>query len=84
MVKSGMVDGKGHRTAFVDKLPMCDFCKIDARYDGVVTGGHWAYMCPWHFKAYGLGLGTGVGQRLVTHEEVRDFVREDAEKVEYD
>ncbi len=63
----------------VMKLPPCDFCnqsnkrldstlpnQVDARYDGKTIYGSWANMCPEHFDLYGLGLGTGVGQRLVT------------------
>jgi hypothetical protein len=85
MVKSGMIDKKGLRTAFVDKLPDCQFCKNKARYDGVVHGGRWAFMCYTHFASYGVGLGTSVGQRLATHEEVRDFVVTDSpDRKEYD
>ena len=60
----------------VTRLPPCDFCNqndagvvkevADARYDGKTIYGGWANMCPEHFDLYGLGLGTGVGQRLVT------------------
>jgi hypothetical protein len=68
MVKSGIYL-HGVRTAFVDKLPKCDFCKKSAKYDGVMAGGHWAFMCYVHFSQYGIGLGTVIGQRLVTYEE---------------
>ena len=55
----------------VSALPKCDFCKfydfavVDAQYDGKTRQGPWGYMCEKHFKSEGLGLGTGVGQRLV-------------------
>ena len=56
--------------ATVHALPPCDFCAADhrsrkAEYDGATKMGPWAFMCPAHFEEYGLGLGTGVGQRLV-------------------
>ena len=49
----------------VDKFPKCDFCATDARYDGQTGMGPWANMCQEHFDAYGVGLGTGQGQRLI-------------------
>jgi len=54
----------------VDKLPTCDFCRDagvtqDALYDGKTTAGPWAWMCGLHFAVWGVGLGTGKGQRLV-------------------
>lgn len=55
----------------VPELPPCDFCKIDddkiipAEYDGKTVMGPWAYMCGAHYSKYGMGLGTGVGQRLI-------------------
>jgi hypothetical protein len=52
----------------VDKLPDCDFkpCSKKATVDGKTTHGPWAYMCPDHFEAFGVGLGTGRGQLLLT------------------
>lgn len=60
--------------AFVEKLPACDLCrtsvlgaivpaKFDARMKGRTT---WAYMCQSCFDQHGVGLGTGLGQELVT------------------
>lgn len=50
-------------------IPDCDFCKPDAITPAAVEGktilGPWAYMCQRHFSAYGTGLGTGKGQRLI-------------------
>lgn len=55
-------------------LPPCDICryvdrptnKIEtAAYDGKTKDGPWANMCERHFKSFGIGLGTGLGQRLV-------------------
>lgn len=62
----------------VSVLPGCDICKYVgppprkpaqiAAYDGKTTEGPWANMCEFHFKKYGVGLGTGKGQRLVLAE----------------
>lgn len=59
----------------VAKLPACDICKYDspppglpaqvAAYDGKTRTGPWANMCEFHFQQYGIGLGTGKGQRLI-------------------
>jgi hypothetical protein len=57
----------------VSKLPPCDIClhvqKVQdpplAGYDGATKEGPWAYMCEGCFGKHGIGLGTGVGQRLV-------------------
>lgn len=59
----------------VPALPVCDLCiHIDgktigaasvAEYDGKTVNGPWANMCTAHFTRYGLGLGTGRGQRLL-------------------
>lgn len=59
---------------WVGDLPWCDICTtwrkpIDperrAIYDGKTTKGPWAYMCQECFDKFGVGLGLGVGQRLV-------------------
>ena len=55
----------------VTSLPNCDFCdaastKTTANYDGRTTFGAWAFMCDAHFQQYGVGVGTGHGQKLVT------------------
>jgi len=59
--------------ARVSFLPECDLCKVmkadkveEAAYDGATVYGPWAFMCEEHFATYGMGLGTGRGQRLVT------------------
>lgn len=54
----------------VAHLPNCDICRSEgstksAKYDGKTIMGPWANMCAPHFKQYGVGLGTGRGQRLV-------------------
>jgi hypothetical protein len=52
--------------------PACDLCKIDrdvttrARYDAKTTRGPWAFMCDTCFSMYGIGLGLGRGQRLIS------------------
>ncbi len=59
----------------VNRFPLCDFiegsiwsdCRDEgeARYDGKTIHGPWAYMCEQHFTEFGVGLGTGRGQRLI-------------------
>lgn len=54
----------------VASLPNCDLCELigvtsQAKYDGKTRGGPWANMCAACFQANGVGLGTGMGQRLV-------------------
>jgi len=54
--------------AFVSELPLCNLCAdgyTRALYDGKTIYGPWAYMCQPCFNAYGVGLGTGKGQRLI-------------------
>jgi hypothetical protein len=61
----------------VSSLPDCDFCLMGivprrrpARYDGATRQGPWANMCEeQHWEQYGVGLGTGRGQRLVLASE---------------
>lgn len=51
----------------------CDLCKHERRekpkqaeYDARIYGStSWAWMCQEHFDIYGMGLGTGLGQKLV-------------------
>ena len=55
-------------------LPRCDFCQSEgqyvlADYDGKTRMGPWANMCVGHFLNFGMGLGTGLGQRLVLSKE---------------
>ncbi|HEY5236128.1 MAG TPA: hypothetical protein VIJ14_08125 [Rhabdochlamydiaceae bacterium] len=49
----------------VTHLPKCDFCEERANYDARTTTGVWANMCAPHYKRHGLGLGMGVGQKLI-------------------
>lgn len=54
----------------VARLPNCDFCTSrgetrSARYDGKTKLGPWANMCNKDFNEYGVGLGTGRGQKLI-------------------
>lgn len=58
----------------VAELPMCDVCRAEglrtvAAYDAALKFGSWGYVCEAHFKRYGRGLGTGLGQRLVKQEK---------------
>jgi len=60
--------------AVLGELPLCDFRDGKAaRFDGKTVMGPWAYMCLTHFKQYGVGLGLGRGQILVTPEEVGKY-----------
>jgi hypothetical protein len=61
-------------TVVVPELPKCNFCEEqgrarEAHYDGKTVLGPWAYMCNEHYISYGLGLGTGIGQRLILEEK---------------
>lgn len=56
---------KRHTEVIVDELPKCGFCPKTAEFDSQTVFGPWAYMCPVHFALYGVGLGTGKGQKLV-------------------
>lgn len=53
--------------AKVHEIPPCDFCddSVPAAYDARMKVGSWAYLCSDHFAEWGIGLGTGLGQRLV-------------------
>jgi hypothetical protein len=53
-----------HTETTVEWLPKCDFCIKDAKYDGKTQMGPWAHMCAGCFRAYGVGLGLGKGQKL--------------------
>jgi hypothetical protein len=51
----------------VSELPPCDFnaAHKKAWVDGKTKMGYWANMCQQCYKSYGVGLGTGFGQRLI-------------------
>ncbi len=58
--------------------PKCDICKnlgmySEALYDGKTMYGLWAYMCEKHFKDYGVGLGTGRGQKLIKRQSLKTW-----------
>ena len=60
-------------SVIVETYPKCDFCPkdegVDAQYDGKTYMEPWASMCERHFKQYGIGLGTGRGQRYILEDE---------------
>lgn len=59
-------------TTYVKTLPNCDFVHdnpVSAAYDGATVMGCWSFMCEEHFAQYGIGLGTGKGQRLILESE---------------
>lgn len=62
---------KNHTEVTVTVLPLCDLCTErgitrPATVDGKTTMGPWAHMCDAHYDVYGVGLGLGQGQRMVT------------------
>ena len=52
------------------ELPICQFSfahpgrRLTATVDGKTRDGPWAYMCDECHDRFGVGLGTGRGQRL--------------------
>lgn len=62
----------------------CDICgrKIGKiLIDGMTNSGQWAVMCPSCHKFYGVGLGTGRGQKY-KKDAAGDFVKvESADKI---
>ena len=62
----------------VDEPRYCNFCKVIheqiiglvgttvAKYDGKTKMGPWADMCQEHFDEFGVGLGLGRGQKLIS------------------
>ena len=60
-----------HKAVRVSSLPDCDMCNPhdpnQASYDGKTRyTGQWANMCEMHMVSHGVGLGLGMGQRLLT------------------
>jgi len=58
------------KEAIVSSLPYCDICKqngdeVAASYDAKTKFGIWGYLCEDHYAEYGIGLGAGLGQRLI-------------------
>lgn len=54
----------------VAAFPPCDICAKQGRYelaayDAKTRMGPWANLCQVHYEAFGVGLGTGRGQRLI-------------------
>lgn len=65
------------REVEVPALPECDVCAGEgvarpAAYDGKTIYGPWAYMCQEHMEGLGVGLGTGLGQRLIVRSTDHD------------
>lgn len=58
----------------VECFPDCDLCRAEkigrtSRYDALTLTGQWAFLCEEHFNAVGIGLGEGLGQRLVERNQ---------------
>jgi late competence protein required for DNA uptake (superfamily II DNA/RNA helicase) len=65
--KKSEIKMKKRNTKF--KFP-CDVCSSQkAEYDAKMKTGPWAYMCSECFKIYGIGLGLGMGQKLIYKNE---------------
>lgn len=62
---------------YMSSYPSCDFPHTnderstddDAHYDGKTQMGPWGFMCEKHFKEHGVGLGLGLGQRIILRTE---------------
>lgn len=63
-------------TVEVSKFPKCDLCGKEALYDAKTVEGPWGYLCHSCFTFHGIGLGTGLGQRLILkkREETKPFI----------
>jgi hypothetical protein len=57
----------------VRELPKCNVpgCSSDARFDAKTVIGQWGYLCEKHFNQLGAGIGIGLGQALVTFDEMK-------------
>jgi len=61
---------------WMGSVDACDICRCDLKLepyfvDGKTKMGPWALMCPADFKAHGVGLGTGRGQKYRTSDLVK-------------
>ena len=59
---------KSKRKVYVGAPSTCNICNgpfCGQMYDGKTTTGPWANMCESCFRFFGVGLGTGLGQRYV-------------------
>jgi len=77
-----MGNPRGGTTAYVQELPKCDFCDRQGLYDGKTRMGPWAYMCEAHFTSHGIGVGTGVGQKLIPRKALGEAEKIRAPEVE--
>ena len=56
---------------------MCDICQnkiADEFFDAKTDAGPWANMCPECFIKFGVGLGTGLGQRYIKAND-NEFIK---------
>jgi hypothetical protein len=53
-------------TVRVVKFPKCAIrgCRAESHFDGKTKMGDWATMCDKHFLEFGIGVGSGKGNRL--------------------
>lgn len=60
-----------HKVKISGALPVCDVHRfneqthVNAVYDARTKFGPWAFLCEDCFQSLGVGLGTGLGHRLV-------------------
>lgn len=59
-----------HTEVNMPNRPYCDFCwghgkRVPASVDCKTKHGPWAYCCELCFGEHGVGLGEGLGQRLI-------------------
>jgi len=60
----------------ISSFPHCDFCLEEGKFTTAVfdcktTIGtrFWAYLCQEHFERFGMGLGCGLGQKLILRKQ---------------
>jgi hypothetical protein len=67
--------------AIVVERPKCDFCDDPAYFDAQTNISHsWAFLCKVHFRTYGKGLGTGIGQYLLLPDEDAEILTKCADQ----
>lgn len=67
----------------VTRLPNCDVCRAKpAAYDAKTKSGPWGNLCEDCYKEHGIGLGTGLGQRLILQAPTVKVVRKETDPCE--
>ncbi len=58
---------------YINPPKNCDLCHNEIKgcfYDAKTRMGPWGNLCSTCFGAYGLGLGTGLGQKYMARQEM--------------